>query len=65
MNIFKKNYIKRAIRTFCQTAIGYIAINLPLIDFTENNNIIKSTIIGLGVSAISAGLSAIMNLKEN
>ena len=58
-----KNWIKRALRTFAQSAIGYIVVALPAIDFSETS-ILKTTLIGIGVSATAAGLSAVMNLKE-
>lgn len=56
---------KRAGRTFLQTAIGYIAVNLAIVDFTAGKEIIKSALIGLIISAVSAGLSAVMNLAKN
>lgn len=60
INILKKNCVKRAVRTFLQTAIGYIAVNVATTDLT-----VKSAVLGLAVSAVSAGLAAVMNLKEN
>ena len=60
MNIFKKPCVKRAIRTFIQTAVGYIAVNVAATDLT-----VKSAALGLAVSAIAAGLAAVMNLKED
>ena len=59
MNILKKNCVKRALRTFLQTAVGYIAVNIAATDLT-----VKSAVLGLAVSAISAGLAAVKNLKE-
>ncbi len=59
MSIFKKPCIKRAIRTFIQTAVGYIAVNVAATDLT-----VKSAVLGLLVSAVSAGLAAVMNLRE-
>ena len=59
MNILKKTYVKRALRTFLQTAVGYIAVNIAAMDLT-----VKSAVIGLAVSAVSAGVAAVMNLKE-
>ena len=59
-NLLKKNCVKRAVRTFVQTAIGYIAVNIAATDLT-----VKSAVLGLAVSAVSAGLAAVMNLKEN
>ena len=55
---------KRAGRTFLQTAIGYIAVNLAIVDFTAGKEVIKSAVIGLIISAVSAGLSAVMNLAK-
>ena len=59
MNILKKPCVKRAIRTFIQTAVGYIAVNVATTDLT-----VKSAALGLAVSAVAAGLAAVMNLKE-
>ena len=59
MNILKKNCVKRALRTFLQTAVGYIAVNIAATDLT-----VKSAVLGLCISAISAGMAAVMNLKE-
>ena len=59
---FTQETVRRAVRTFAQTAVAYIAVNIAVIDFTETAAI-KSALIGLGVSAIAAGLAAIMNLE--
>ena len=59
MNILRKTYVKRALRTFLQTAVGYIAVNIAATDLS-----VKSAVIGLAVSAVSAGVAAVMNLKE-
>ena len=36
MNFLKKNCVKRAIRTFFQTAIGYLAVNVAVVDFSAD-----------------------------
>ena len=59
MNILKKTYVKRALRTFLQTAVGYIAVNIAATDLS-----VKSAVLGLAVSAVAAGVAAVMNLKE-
>lgn len=59
-----KKWLKRAYRTFFQTVIGYITVNIAIVDFSSSKDVLKSTLIGLGVSAIAAGISAVMNLKE-
>lgn len=57
---FKKECIRRAFRTFFQTAAGYIAVNIAATDLS-----VRSAVIGLTISAVSAGIAAAMNLKEN
>ena len=65
MNDFlKKNCVRRALRTFVQTGIGYLAVNIAVVDFSADKAALKSCLVGLGVSAVSAGVSAVMNLKE-
>ena len=59
MNFLKKTYVKRALRTFLQTAVGYIAVNIAATDLN-----VKSAVIGLAVSAVAAGMAAVMNLRE-
>lgn len=62
-----KETIRRAFRTFVQTAIGYIVTNIAILSDPEtlqNTDIFKTTIIGLIISAISAGLAAVMNLPK-
>ena len=62
-----KETIRRAFRTFAQTAIGYIVTNIAILSDPEtlqNTDILKTTIIGLIISAISAGLAAVMNLPK-
>ena len=58
-NFFKKPCVKRAVRTFFQTAIGYVAVNIAATDLN-----VKSAVLGLAISAVSAGIAAVMNLKE-
>ena len=60
----KKEPVKRAIRTFGQAAVGYIIANLAVVDFSSGRDVAKSALIGLCVSALAAGLSAIMNLQS-
>ena len=63
-DFLKKNCVRRALRTFLQTAIGYLAVNIAVVDFLADKAALKSCLVGLGVSAVSAGVSAVMNLKE-
>ena len=57
--MIKKEWLRRAIRTFIQTAAGYISVNIVTTDLT-----VKSAVLGLAVSAVSAGVAAIMNLEN-
>lgn len=58
-----KPWIKRALRTFMQAAVGYIAVALPTIEWSDTSAA-KAALVGLGVSAVSAGLAAVMNIRE-
>ena len=62
-----KETLKRAARTFMQAAAGYIATNFVMYagsDFSDVN-VLKTVLTGLGVSAVAAGLAAVMNLPKN
>lgn len=59
-----KETFKRALRTFLQAAIAYIVANLAVIDFSSGKEVAKSALIGLCVSAIAAGIAAVMNLQK-
>ena len=58
-----KETLRRAGRTFLQAAIGYIVANVTIVDFTAANDVLYSALIGLVVSAIAAGVAAIMNVE--
>lgn len=60
-----KNWLRRALRTALQTAVGYVAVAMPAIDWSVDRSILKPVLIGIGVSAVSAGLAAAMNLEED
>lgn len=62
---FTKETLKRAIRTFTQAAIAYIAANCVVIDLNNPKEVQESAWIGLGVAAIAAGLAAIMNMESD
>lgn len=63
---FTRECLKRTLRTFMQTAIGYLITNISLaltgIDFADGD-VLKNTLIGLAVSSLSAGAAAVMNMK--
>lgn len=58
-----KNWVKRALRTFVQAAVSYVLVAVPTIDFS-NVSAIKTAVVGLGVSAIAAGIAAVMNIID-
>lgn len=59
-----KEWARRAIRTFVQSALGYLIVAVPAVDFAAENSVIKSALIGIGVSAVAAGIAAVMNIGE-
>ena len=59
-----KNCLRRALRTAFQTMIGYLAVAMPSVDWSADKKILNPVLIGIGVSAVSAGLAAAMNLNE-
>ena len=59
-----KEWARRAIRTFIQSALGYLIVAVPAVDFSADKAVIKSALIGIGVSAVAAGIAAVMNIGE-
>lgn len=58
-----KETLQRAGRTFVQTAIAYMGVNLVSITAgTGNLDALSTALVGLLISAIAAGLAAVMNL---
>ncbi|MBR1762155.1 MAG: hypothetical protein IJ731_02165 [Eubacterium sp.] len=63
--ILTKETLKRAGRTFIQAMISYLlVVVLPNIDFSNDKKTLKAFLLGGAVSALSAGISAIMNLEK-
>lgn len=60
-----KTWIKRALRTFVQTAVGYISVSIMTVDFSADRSAVRTALIGVAVSAAAAGMAAVMNFKEN
>lgn len=58
-----KETIRRALRTFCQAAIGYIAANIALIEW-DDAGLAKKGVIALITAAVACGLAALMNLPK-
>ncbi len=64
---FTKACLRKALRTFFQTAIGYLITNVSLyvggINFNDGD-LVKNALFGLCVSAVSAGAAAVMNIER-
>ena len=61
---FTKETWRRALRTFLQAAVSYIAVNLCVVDFNSEGDVLTSALIGLGASALAAGIAAVMNMEK-
>ena len=63
---FTKECLKKTARTFIQAACGYFVTSLSMqcagLDFTDGDAVLN-VIVGLSISAVSAGVAAVMNLK--
>lgn len=59
-----KNWLKRALRTALQSAVGYLAVAVPNVDWSADKAVLRTTLIGIGISAVSAGLAAAMNITD-
>ena len=59
-----KDWQKRALRTFMQTAVGYFCTAIVAVDWGADKAIIKATVTGIIVSAIAGGISAAMNIYD-
>ena len=63
----KKPCLKRAFRTFIQTALGYVITYVTLalggLDFNDGD-VQKNALISLTDASVAAGASAEMNFKE-
>ena len=60
-----KNWLKRALRTAFQTAVSYIAIAIPSVDWGADRAVIRAALTGIFMSALSGGIAAAMNINED
>lgn len=60
---FTKESAYRAGRTFVQSAVAYLMVNAALIDYPDTQSALRSVLIGLCISAISAGIAGVMNMS--
>ena len=61
--VFTKESIRRAARTFLQAFFGYIVMSAESIDFSAPRETLYTVFVGMGVSALAAGLAAVMNME--
>lgn len=61
---FTKETLRRALRTFIQAFVAYVAANLFVVDFSAGVEVWKSALIGVLMSALAAGMAAVMNLEK-
>ena len=61
--VFTKESIRRADRTFLQAFFGYIVMSAESIDFSAPRETLYTVFVGMGVSALAAGLAAVMNME--
>lgn len=60
-----KPYVKRAVRTFFQTACGVISTEIVVVVAgVADMKALKAALVALCASAVSAGIAAVMNLNE-
>ena len=45
---FTKETLKRMIKTFVQTAAGYVIVNIAGVDFTGDRDVVKTALIEIG-----------------
>lgn len=57
-DFFKKEPVRRAVRTFIQAAAGYVVVNIAALDFSAGN-----AVKGFIISTIAAGIAAVMNIE--
>lgn len=58
-NFFKREPVRRAIRTFMQAAAGYIAVNVAALELDT-----KNAVIGFIAATVAAGIAAVMNIER-
>ena len=62
MRRYKETLI-RALRTFCQAAVGYLVANVALIRW-DDRGALKTTALTVITAAVACGLAALMNLPK-
>ena len=58
-----KETLRRALRTFCQAAVGYLVANITLIKW-DDRGALKTTALTVITAAVACGLAALMNLPK-
>lgn len=60
-DFFKREPVKRAIRTFIQAAAGYVAANITVAIMDVEHD---KAVIAVIATAVAAGIAAVMNLES-
>lgn len=61
---FTKETLRRSFRTFIQSAVAYLTVNIVYVNFTGEKADVKSALLGVLISAVAAGISGVMNLEK-
>ncbi len=59
-----KGYLVNALRTFIMAFLGSVVAMIPTVDFSSSKEVIGTMLYGLFASSVAAGISAVMNMKE-
>ena len=60
-----KEMLRRAARTFAEAALGYVAANIVMaISTGESISVKKTALLGLCMSAVASGISAVLNMPK-
>lgn len=62
---FKNDIKERMLKTFIQSLLGYIAVNIWLIDFNNEREVILNSCLALIIAGVSSALCVMMNLETN
>ena len=61
---FTKETWRRSLRTFLQSVFSYIAVNLCIVDFNSESDMLTTALVGLAIAAVASGIAAVMNMER-
>lgn len=63
--LYSKEPVKRAVRTFVQTACSAFAVNFAALSFTDMDaKALKAALASVAAASIASGIAAAMNLNK-